>query len=71
MSQKYLLIPLDSIKECDDNEYYHLSWIKSRGEIVQSESIGGFIHETGLKGSDLAIDIFVNGDYKLVKKVGI
>ena len=69
MNQKYLLIPLDSIKECDDNEYYHLSWIKSRGEIVQSESIGGFIHKTGLKGSDLAIDIFVHGDYKLIKKI--
>jgi hypothetical protein len=53
MNQKYLLIPLESLEEYDDNEYYHLSWIKSRGEIVQSESIGQFIHKTGLKGSDL------------------
>lgn len=52
MSQKYLLIPLDSIKECDDNEYYHLSWIKSKGEVVQSESIGGFID---CEGSSLGL----------------
>lgn len=69
MSQKYLLIPLDNIKECDDNEYYSLSWIKSRGEVVQSESIGQFIHQTGLKSSDFAINIFVNGGYKLIKKI--
>lgn len=66
---KYLLIPLDNLKGCDDNEYYHLSWIKSRGEIVESKSIGQFIHQTGLKKSELAIEIFVSDEYKLVKKV--
>lgn len=33
---KYILIPIEELKECDESEYYHLDWIKSKGEIVEN-----------------------------------
>ena len=71
--KQYLLIDIEALKECNNEEYYHLGWLKSKGQIVEikNKSLNELFKEYCHSNTKQTFESFVVNQkgYKLIKEV--